>query len=112
MGEVWGFAANPRKAEFVTAGDDMKVIVWDAETHSQIRSKEMTCSIRAVCYNPDGSLIVAGCGGGGLGSRAEEGSFIVLDANDLSEVYKNKFAGSWIQKVSETPRMKNRSIRM
>lgn len=39
--EVWGMAAHPSLAQFVTAGRDQLLQLWDALSHSTVWSKDI-----------------------------------------------------------------------
>ena len=41
-GELWGCAASPNMKEFVTVGEDNKLMVWDATTCKLVRSAEIS----------------------------------------------------------------------
>lgn len=55
--EVWGLDSHPKLLQFVTAGDDMTVRLWDAKLFRLEHSITMESKCRAVAYHPDGSQI-------------------------------------------------------
>ena len=85
---VFGVAANPTNpSEFVTAGEDKTVRVWDAGHHRCVVLAELDTPARCVAWSPKGDLLAVGLGydpglGGGVGPSAKpqrkDGAFLVL----------------------------------
>lgn len=68
--ETSAVAVHPSKEEFVTAGDDKTVRVWDLISRKPLRYTKLDCPARAVTYSPDGKKI-----GVGMGKPSPPGSF-------------------------------------
>lgn len=48
LDELWGLACHPTLAQFVTAGWDRLLQMWDALSHSTVWSKDIGVSIPIV----------------------------------------------------------------
>jgi len=97
--QLCGLATHPMKEEFVTTGDDCTLRIWSARTYIPIKTMKLDTGSRAVCYSPDGSLIVVGfgCGNRVKGKLSpKEGSYVILKSNDLKVVHEGKDASSFI----------------
>ncbi|KDO20459.1 hypothetical protein SPRG_14331 [Saprolegnia parasitica CBS 223.65] len=68
-GELWGLAPHPEKQQFVTAGDDGTVRLWDGPNRTLLAKQSMPKKWRAVAMSPDGTHIAVG---------ANDGSVVVL----------------------------------
>eukprot|EP00002_Diphylleia_rotans_P034049 TRINITY_DN7287_c0_g2_i1.p1 TRINITY_DN7287_c0_g2~~TRINITY_DN7287_c0_g2_i1.p1 ORF type:complete len:2704 (-),score=538.32 TRINITY_DN7287_c0_g2_i1:170-8281(-) len=76
-GELWGVAVHPDKAHIVTAGDDMKVAVYNLENRKMVRARFLTEPLRSAEVSPDGTLVIVG---------SKLGRVSVLNSRDLSDV--------------------------
>jgi microtubule-associated protein-like 6 len=85
--ELWGLAPHPTKPEFVTAGDDCTIRIWDSRSNAIVRTIKMDAPSRAVAYSPDGKFLVIGFGSGkkltGKKKVNKNGAFIVLSTTDF-----------------------------
>lgn len=92
--ELHGLATHPVKEEFVTAGDDCTIRLWDSKASIQVKCIRMDSPSRSICYSPDGRLVAVGFGCGGKKGRSKsttkDGSFVVLSANELKLVHEGK----------------------
>jgi len=102
-GELWGLATHPLFPQYATVGDDAVLRIWDTMTHDLLNTKAMERAIRAVCYSPDGSLLVVGFGGGARQDDALDGMFVVLNSETLEETFRNRVAKDWIREVKFSP---------
>jgi echinoderm microtubule-associated protein-like 6 len=96
--EVWGLAANPKTHEYATAGDDAILRVWDAKACRMLRQRVMDAPMRTLAYSPDGSLLVVGYGDDGPASEWT-GTFVVVSAEALEEVYRSKTGPGFVRDV-------------
>ena len=74
-----------------------------------MKSLKLDTGSRAVCYSPDGSLIVVGFGSGHRSKgklSPKEGSFVVLRSGDLKVVHEGKDASGFITVVKYSPDMR------
>ena len=85
-GELWGLAMHPERKEFVTVGDDCKLIVWDMTTHTVIKQCSTKHKARAVAYSPDGMSIAVGLGCGE--KSVYEGMLQIFNEEDLTVLYE------------------------
>ncbi|GMH54311.1 hypothetical protein TrST_g10520 [Triparma strigata] len=53
-------ASNAASTEFATVGTDMKLFVWDAVSHKQVKSLSLDSPASCVTYSSDGGLIAVG----------------------------------------------------
>eukprot|EP00760_Papus_ankaliazontas_P036533 PhM_4_TR8339/c5_g1_i1/m.73333 len=65
-GELWGIAAHPTKAYFVTAGDDSSVRVWDVEERRVLHRFQLKEPALCVAWCPDASQIAVGLQNGAV----------------------------------------------
>ncbi|XP_045773907.1 echinoderm microtubule-associated protein-like 2 isoform X2 [Maniola jurtina] len=59
--EVWGLAAHPSLPQFVSAGWDRLLQLWDGLSHSTVWSKDIEERAQSVAWSGDGSVIAVGC---------------------------------------------------
>ncbi|TPX31647.1 hypothetical protein SmJEL517_g05070 [Synchytrium microbalum] len=82
MEELWGADVNPKKdSEYVTVGDDSKVIKWDAKQRKMTAITDLPGKLRAVSYSPDGSILAIG---------NTDGDLFILHGEDLSQAWSQK----------------------
>ncbi len=86
-GQLWGLAMHPERKEFVTVGDDLKLIVWDLTSHVVIKQATLKHKARTVAYSPDGACIAVGLGSGEK-SSVYEGMLQVFNEEDLTVLYE------------------------
>eukprot|EP00949_MAST-11_sp_MAST-11-sp1_P004459 g4459.t1 len=101
-GQLWGVAAHPQKPEYVTVGDDGTVRVWSIEKKKCLRMARMSGSLRAVCYSPDGTRLCVGVGSPDEASDVD-GTFRILNEQNLQVIYESKDAEGWITCVAWSP---------
>ncbi|OQR83272.1 microtubule-associated protein [Achlya hypogyna] len=65
-GELWGLAPHPQKQQFVTAGDDGTVRLWDGPNRVLLESRRMPKKCRTVAMSPDGTHIAVGTNDGSV----------------------------------------------
>lgn len=85
------------------------VRIWNARTYVPVKTMKLDTGSRAVCYSPDGSLIVVGfgCGNRVKGKLSpKEGSFVILKSNDLKVVHEGKDASSFITVIKYSSDMR------
>ena len=58
--ELWGLAAHPNMAQFVTGGFDQLLQLWDSLSHSVVWSKDISEQIHSCAFSPDGEIIIVG----------------------------------------------------
>jgi len=103
--ELWGLACHPSRVEFVTAGDDMTLRVWEAKNKLCLRSTTLPCMARCVAYHPNGKKIAVGLGADlGKGKHKKSGTFMVFNASDLDEViHEGKDSKQWLTDIKYSP---------
>ena len=83
--ELWGIAANPKKAEFATAGQDNLLAFWDLTLKKQKNCLKLEGPAMCVNYSPDGTLIAVGLENGKLLVFETSGMSIVFQAHDRTK---------------------------
>jgi microtubule-associated protein-like 1/2 len=48
--ELWGLAVHPNLPQFLTAGHDRLVMLWDSMSHSVVWSKDIAVSMQSELY--------------------------------------------------------------
>lgn len=61
LDELWGLAVHPSLSQFVTAGYDKSLNLWDSMSHSLVWSKDLSEAAQSAAISPDGTIIVVGC---------------------------------------------------
>ncbi|XP_050666852.1 echinoderm microtubule-associated protein-like 2 isoform X2 [Leptidea sinapis] len=59
--EVWALAAHPSLPQFVSAGWDSLLQLWDGLSHSTVWSKDIEERAQCSAWSSDGSVIAVGC---------------------------------------------------
>jgi WD40 repeat protein len=59
-GELWGLATNPASGQFVTAGEDSTLRIWNAETRACEAIVQLTDKAKCIAWAPSGDYIAAG----------------------------------------------------
>lgn len=75
--ELWALAAHPSLPQFLTAGYDKIVQLWDSMARSVVWSKDIAEQAQSASFSPDGSVIIVGC---------VLGRWLVMDA-ETREIY-------------------------
>jgi len=75
--EVWALATHPQQNQFLSAGYDQHIHLWDTLTHRAVWSSHIGDQAQSSCFSHDGEVIVVGM---------TSGRWIALDAN-TREVY-------------------------
>ncbi|XP_075233880.1 echinoderm microtubule-associated protein-like 2 isoform X2 [Lycorma delicatula] len=92
--ELWALAAHPSLSQFLTAGFDRIVQLWDCMAHSVVWSKDIAEQAQSAAFSPDGSVIIVGC---------VSGRWLVMDS-ETREVYSAHTDGNEpIQVVRYSP---------
>lgn len=92
--ELWGLAIHPSLPQFLTAGHDQLVTLWDSMSHSVVWSKDVVEPVQSATFSLDGSILIIGC---------TTGHWFVMDA-ETREVYSTHTDGAEpIQVVKFSP---------
>ncbi|XP_037293289.1 echinoderm microtubule-associated protein-like 2 isoform X5 [Manduca sexta] len=59
--ELWGLACHPTLPQFVTAGWDRLLQLWDGLSHSTVWSKDIEERAQCCAWSTDGGVIAVGC---------------------------------------------------
>ncbi|KPJ20793.1 Echinoderm microtubule-associated protein-like 1 [Papilio xuthus] len=59
--ELWGLAAHPSLPQFVTAGWDRLLQLWDGLSHSTVWSKDIEERAQCCAWSRDGGAVAVGC---------------------------------------------------
>ena len=62
MGSLRAVMTHPSKPQFLTAGDDCKVRIWDTVTRTLLKVAHFDAEVRAAAYSPLGDCIAVGFG--------------------------------------------------
>jgi len=93
-GELWAVCAHPNQNQFLSAGYDQRIQLWDSMSRSLIWSKDVAESLQSACFSPDGSLLVVG---------TSVGKWMAMDAQ-TRDVYDTHIDGHEpIQVVKMSP---------
>ena len=58
--EVGGLAARPGSQQFLTAGHDRLLHLWDSLSHRQVWSNDVGEQVQSACFSWDGEVVVVG----------------------------------------------------
>ena len=56
--ELWALAIHPTQNQFITAGYDRIIHLWDTLSHSVVWSKDLGESVQSSIFSPDGSVLI------------------------------------------------------
>ncbi|KRT82100.1 WD40 domain-containing protein [Oryctes borbonicus] len=59
--ELWALAGHPSLQQFVTAGHDKIVQMWDSLSHNILWSKDIGEQAHSAAFSPDGNVVAVGC---------------------------------------------------
>ncbi|KAL5463172.1 hypothetical protein EMCRGX_G032049 [Ephydatia muelleri] len=93
-GELWALAVHPKKALFATGSDDKTIRVWSLVDRTMVACHPMAHAVRSLAYSPDASQLSAGL---------QDGSFVVLNTKDLSEVVHIKNCKEVLHEMKYSP---------
>ncbi|KAK7582719.1 hypothetical protein V9T40_014164 [Parthenolecanium corni] len=92
--ELWALATHPDLPQFLTAGFDNIVQLWDAMSHTVVWSKDIAEQVQSAAFSSDGSILIVGC---------VSGKWLVMDS-ETREIYSVHTDGSEpIQVVKFSP---------
>eukprot|EP00606_Chrysophyceae_sp_TOSAG23-5_P001243 GSChrysophyteH2.ASY1.ANO1.529.1 assembled CDS len=104
-GHSWGnlncIVPHPSKHEFLTAGDDKRLRVWDMKTKSQLKIATFDADILSVAYSPVGDQITVGLGGDP--ALAKCGAYVVLNEEDMVVLHEARDSAAAICLVKYSP---------
>ncbi|XP_018904469.2 echinoderm microtubule-associated protein-like 2 isoform X3 [Bemisia tabaci] len=89
--ELWALCAHPTTAQFLTAGFDKIVQLWDSLSHTVVWSKDIAEQAQSACFSPDGSILIIGCVSGRwivMDSETREPYFVHNDGVEPIQVIK------------------------
>lgn len=93
-GELWALCAHPNQNQFLSAGYDQRVQLWDTMSRSLIWSKDIAECVQSACFSPDGHLLVLG---------TSHGKWVAMDA-ETRDIYASQTDGhETIQVVKLSP---------
>ncbi|XP_076099427.1 echinoderm microtubule-associated protein-like 2 isoform X4 [Mytilus galloprovincialis] len=70
--ELWGLACHPSQQQFLTAGSDKMIHMWDSTAKTAVWSLELPDPGHSCCFSPDGSAVVVGM---------ETGRWVAIDTS-------------------------------
>ena len=92
--ELWGLTTHPFLPQFVTAGDDKTLRVYDMYQRRQIAVRNIGSRARSAAYSPDGKYVAVGFFAGG---------FIVFETSTGNELVAKKHRREEISDVKFSP---------
>lgn len=93
--QLFGLDVNPVKpTQFITAGGDKTVRLWDSLKRAVVRMVELDCMAQCVAVSPDGTAIAVGLGGSGSKGKKDrkDGAFTILREHDFCIIYEGRDA--------------------
>ena len=111
--ELRGLTAHPFLPQFVTAGDDKTLRVFDMYQRRQIAVRNVSSKARSATYSPDGTLVACGFQGGGfIVFETATGNELAAKKHRREEISDLKFSpsGRWLAVAS--PRQLRRPLRL
>ncbi|XP_059086390.1 echinoderm microtubule-associated protein-like 1 isoform X5 [Tigriopus californicus] len=92
--EVWALASHPQQNQFLSAGYDQHIHLWDTLTHRSVWSSHLGDQAQSACFSSLGEIIVVGM---------TSGKWMVIDSQ-TREVYAiNQDGSEPIQTVNFSP---------
>lgn len=75
MDELWGLACHPSQQQFLTAGSDKMIHMWNSTAKTAVWSLELPDPGHSCCFSPDGASVVVGM---------ETGRWVAIDTSTHS----------------------------
>ncbi|XP_060877124.1 echinoderm microtubule-associated protein-like 2 isoform X1 [Metopolophium dirhodum] len=82
--ELWALCPHPTLAQFLTAGFDRIVQLWDSLSRSVVWSKDIAEQAQSAAFSSDGRIIIVGC---------VSGKWIVMNS-ETREIYSTHVDGN------------------
>ncbi|XP_026809328.1 echinoderm microtubule-associated protein-like 2 isoform X3 [Rhopalosiphum maidis] len=82
--ELWALCPHPTLAQFLTAGFDRIVQLWDSLSRSVVWSKDIAEQAQSAAFSSDGRIIIVGC---------VSGKWIVMNS-ETREIYSTHIDGN------------------
>ncbi|XP_049875343.1 echinoderm microtubule-associated protein-like 2 isoform X3 [Pectinophora gossypiella] len=95
--ELWGLAAHPSLPQFVTAGWDRLLQLWDGLSHSTVWSKDIEERAQCCAWSADGAVIAVGC---------LSGKWMVFDPHSRELLAQHHDGSEPIQTIQYAPNNK------
>ncbi|XP_041981397.1 echinoderm microtubule-associated protein-like 2 isoform X2 [Aricia agestis] len=92
--EVWGLAAHPSLPQFVSAGWDRLLQLWDGLSHSTVWSKDIEERAQCCAWSPDGDAVAVGC---------LSGRWLVFDPHSRDLIAQHQDGSEPIQCIVYSP---------
>ena len=89
--EVWALAAHPQQQQFLSAGYDQHIHLWDTLTHRAVWSSNLGDQAQSACFNSTGEVIAVGMASGkwmALDSATREVYGVHSDGHEPIQVVK------------------------
>ncbi|CAM9222867.1 unnamed protein product [Choristocarpus tenellus] len=96
---VRGLAAHPEDPDvFATAGSDCTVRVWNCKERKLIKMCVLDTPACCICYNPDGTVLAVGLGGGLAPDEGDWASYGKADKKSVGDgqALGNRKDGAWV----------------
>jgi len=71
-GEIWALATSPSNPQFISAGHDRMIHLWDTLSHCVVWSNDVGEQAQSAAFSPNGEVVVVG---------TTTGKWVVLDVN-------------------------------
>jgi len=71
VSDVWALAASPTQPQFISAGHDRMIHLWDTLTRTVVWSNDVGEQAQSACFSPEGEVLVVG---------TVTGKWVVLDS--------------------------------
>lgn len=106
---LYGLASHPTKDEFITAGDDGTIRIFDPKTFKMIKSIKIDSACRCATYSPNGKMIAVGFGSGRHSvdkssvQTNRDGVFVILTSIDHKVIHEGRDSNEPIRVIKFSP---------
>lgn len=89
-------AIHPTQNQFITAGYDYNVHLWDTMSHSVVWSKDVGESVHSAAFSPDGNVFI-------ISTTTTPGTWMIFEATTRQHIFTHTDGTELIECIKFSP---------